>query len=258
MDGVRTAGPGLRLSGAWQLKCEFCGSTVLPGAKLCSACRSALKRARHEPSSVLQPLVKRASDTLQRRRSRKDRDADADAKSAAMIPPPVDTRRGRTPAFVGALAVAVCIVGYVILQHRDDGARADPSLPAITQPAGVAAGVEHAPPPIAPLAEPVPPVIDPIPEIPKPRHFRVKAPPPVISPLPLHPAPAVQPVAPPVAVLPAPQPPDRKTKLRNAFNACASTDVLAQAFCEQRARNELCDGLWGAVPQCPPQRDYGS
>jgi hypothetical protein len=36
------------------------------------------------------------------------------------------------------------------------------------------------------------------------------------------------------------------------------SDVLEKAFCEQRARVDLCDGLWGSVPQCPPQRDYGN
>lgn len=117
------------------MNCEFCGTTVLPGAKLCAACRSALKRARNDPASVLQPLVKRASDTLQRRRQRKA--AAQGDKAAAVIPPPVGARRSATPAVVGAIAAALCVIGYMILQHRDDGARADPP---VTLVAPVAAG----------------------------------------------------------------------------------------------------------------------
>jgi hypothetical protein len=46
--------------------------------------------------------------------------------------------------------------------------------------------------------------------------------------------------------------------LRNAFTQCPKDDVLKRAFCEQGARIALCDGLWGSVPQCPAQRDYGN
>ena len=255
--------PGVQVSGAaWQVNCEFCGSTVLPGAKLCAACRSALKRARNEPSSVLQPLVKRASDTLQRRKSRKSGDA-GDARAAAVIPPAVDGRRSAAPAYIGAIAVAICVIGYVILQHRDDGARADPAQASVSEPAASAAA-SKAPLDLAPLAILALPAIediDPAPRAPVSaarKHPKIN--PAIIAPLPMEvTAPVAQPIAPPVAIAATPAaPPDRRTQLRNRFAGCASTEVLAQAYCEQRARIELCDGLWGSVPQCPPQRDYGS
>lgn len=244
------------------MNCEFCGTTVLPGAKLCAACRSALKRARNDPASVLQPLVKRASDTLQRRRQRKA--AAQGDKAAAVIPPPVGARRSATPAVVGAIAAALCVIGYMILQHRDDGARADPPVTLVAPvAAGVAASVAPdggAGPNLAPLSPIVSPAAAEIEAIPHPANKAKRARPkelPALLPLPLE-APAViaQPLpAPRVTVKAAP--PDRRTQLRNAFDRCASTDVLGQAFCEQRARIELCDGLWGTVPQCPAQRDYG-
>jgi hypothetical protein len=249
------------------VNCEFCGTTVLPGAKLCAACRSALKRARNDPASVLQPLVKRASDTLQRRRQRKAAaQGDKAPAAAAVIPPPVGAHRGVTPAVVAAIAAALCVIGYVILQHRDDGARADSpmTLAAPAAAAAAASAVPDAGPGPRPSRAPLSPIVSPAaPEIaagPQPANKAKRARPkelPALLPLPLE-APAViaQPLpAPRVAVKSAP--PDRRTQLRSAFDHCASTDVLGQAFCEQRARIELCDGLWGTVPQCPAQRDYG-
>lgn len=244
------------------MNCEFCGTTVLPGAKLCAACRSALKRARNDPASVLQPLVKRASDTLQRRRQRKA--AAQGDKAAAVIPPPVGARRSVTPAVVGAIAAALCVIGYVILQHRDDGARADPPV-TLAAPVAAGAAASAAPdggpePSLAPLSPIVSPAAPEIEAVPHPANKVKRARPkelPALLPLPLE-APAViaQPLPAPRVTVKAATP-DRRTQLRNAFDHCASTDVLGQAFCEQRARIELCDGLWGTVPQCPAQRDYG-
>ena len=180
-----------------------------------------------------------------------------------MIPPALDGRRSAAPAYIGAIAVAICVIGYVILQHRDDGARANPAQASVSEPAASAAA-SKAPLDLAPLAILALPAIediDPAPRAPVSaarKHPKIN--PAIIAPLPMEvTAPVAQPIAPPVAIAATPPaPPDRRTQLRNRFAGCASTEVLAQAYCEQRARIELCDGLWGSVPQCPPQRDYGS
>jgi hypothetical protein len=253
------------------VNCEFCGSTVLPGAKLCAACRSALKRARAEPSSVLQPLAKRAASTLtQKRKSRKAKAAGGD-KAAAVIPPALDARRGVTPAVVGALAVVLCIIGYVVLQHGDHGAlSAAPdaaNAPAVSAAPATASPSASAPEGLTPLPPiTLPPTVVPAAAEAEPvarppgRAKRVARKAPVVPPMMPLPieiaAPAAQPLPAPVAAA-KPPPPDRRARVKNAFAQCASDDVLQQAFCEQRARIDLCEGLWGTAPQCPAQRDYG-
>jgi hypothetical protein len=246
-------------AGGQALNCEFCGTPVLTGAKLCAACRSALKRARNEPSSVLLPLMRRASDTIERRRARKAAKAGADGKAAVVIPPPMPRRRSATPALVGVMLAAVCITGYAILQVSEHAA---PPPPEQTEPAVAAPAAETtaAPAPLAPIVLPAEVDVGPAPHAaPKP-HASVRRP--VIAPetVPTRiaaPAPILALVAPPVAPK-ASQPPDRRTQLRDRFAQCTMSDVLEKAFCEQRARVDLCDGLWGSVPQCPPQRDYGN
>ncbi|MEO6928580.1 MAG: hypothetical protein ABI190_05385 [Casimicrobiaceae bacterium] len=218
-----------------------------------------MKRARNDPSSMLQPLVKRASDTLQMRRARKSRKDSTDGQAAAVIPPQVKARRSAIPAVIAVLALGLAAIGYLYLQHRAEDSRVDVA-PAMTSPPVVATPLP------VPTLTPLPalastPAIQPVPETPaRAKRTRVKAPVPlVIAPLPQVIAPPVQEVPLPKANIPAvQQPPDRRLQLRQRFAGCAGTDVLAQAYCEQRARLELCDGLWGTVPQCPPQRDYGS
>jgi hypothetical protein len=249
------------------VNCEFCGTPVLAGAKLCTACRSALKRARHEPSSVLSPLAKGGADTREGRKARKAAKAAkaAQAGDSSVIPPPVARRRSTTPALAGALLAAVCITGYAILQLSEHAPPAPPSLetfPSLAPPAAESAPA--APPAVAPatpaaVQAPVEVAAPPAPPAPHPRHVQRKL---VLSPdsVPTRiAAPGAFTKALPPPVLPKPvAPPDRRTLLQQRFAACVNPEVLAQAFCEQRARIELCDGLWGSVPQCPAQRDYGS
>jgi hypothetical protein len=258
------------------VNCEFCGSIVLPGAKLCGACRSALKRARNDPQSILEPLARRASDTLQRRKSRRS-PADGD-DHAAMIPAPVRTtaRRSATPAIAGVFAVVACIIGYALLQHLDGGARADPavqaaepvvaaSAPSATmQPANPEPGAtaeSTADPAIAPIVQPagIEPESVPHPAA-KPKRIRAKDAQPVVPPPVVESQPVTLSTPPPASapVVKAPAaPPDRRALLRTAIGKCDG-ETLEKAFCEQRARLDLCDGLWGTVPQCPAQRDYGN
>jgi hypothetical protein len=269
MGAMDMAGdPATAGSVAQGVNCEFCGTPVLGGTKLCTACRSALKRARNEPSSVLSPLMRRASDTIERRRARKAAKAGTDGKAAAVIPPPVARRRSATPALVGVVLAAVCITGYAILQvsehavplpepASDTATTAQPAgdaMPAATPPAAAE------PAPMAPIVLPAEVEVEPLPHPAAKPHASARKP--VIAPetVPARiaaPAAILQPVAPPVAPA-APQPADRRTQLRERFAQCTMSDVLEKAFCEQRARVDLCDGLWGSVPQCPPQRDYGN
>ncbi len=232
----------------------------MPGAKLCAACRSALKRARNEPVSVLDPLQKAKTGSRKRNKA-------AAAQVAAGIQATPPKRRSATPALAGLLAAVLCIGGYLVLQHMDGAAHADPlaqapasvALPA--QPVAVTVPTESV---TNASTQPVePPVVDlPVPEplpvtpqrVPRPKHAAPAPPPPVIeAPAPVAPAPVVV-VAPP----PKPAPPtDRPTLLRDAFAQCPE-DVVLKAVCQQRARINYCDGLWGSVPQCPAQREHGS
>ncbi|MEO8848371.1 MAG: hypothetical protein ABI440_07055 [Casimicrobiaceae bacterium] len=220
-----------------------------------------MKRARNDPSSVLQPLAKRASDTLQMRGGRTSRKNSTDAQAAAVILPPAKTSRSAMRAVIAVLALGLGVIGYLYVQHRAEDSHVVVA-PAMTVPPVVATPLPM--PALAPLpalANTLAPAIQLVPELPaKPRRRGVKAPVPVVI------APLPQVIAPPVQEVPLPkanivavqQPPDRRLQLRQRFAGCANTDVLAKAYCEQRARLELCDGLWGAVPQCPPQRDYGN
>lgn len=260
MGAMEMAGDGA-LGAAQSVNCEFCGTPVLTGAKLCKACRSALKRARNEPTSVLSPLVKRATDTIERRKARKSAKAGNGDKSAIVIPPPVGRRRSATPALVGTLLAAVCITGYAILQvsehapppeHAIPGPESSPVAQSPATPPAVPAAL--APIVLPPEAEP-----EPAPHLAPRAHGAVRrlvvAPDSVPTPI-AAPAPIIQ-QAPPPALPKVQSPPDRRAQLRNAFAQCTQDDVLAKAYCEQRARIDLCDGLWGSVPQCPAPRDYG-
>jgi hypothetical protein len=249
------------LGAAQSVNCEFCGTPVLTGAKLCKACRSALKRARNEPTSVLSPLVKRATDSIERRKARKSAKARDGDKSAIVIPPPVGRRRSATPALVGTLLAAVCITGYAILQVSEHAPPPEHAMqnPDATQGVPLPATAPAVPAALAPIVLPPEAEPEPAPHLAPRAHGAARrlvvAPDSVPVPI-AAPAPIIQ-QAPPPELPKVQSPPDRRAQLRSAFAQCTSTDVLAKAFCEQRARIDLCDGLWGSVPQCPAQRDYG-
>jgi hypothetical protein len=251
------------------VNCEFCGSPSLHGAKLCAACRSALKRARHDPVSVLDALQKSKSAT--RRRSRqKDM---VTALPPAGTPPP--RRRGPAPAVVGGILAILCLLTYGLLQHLDGSARAglpaqieanapveaaSPSNPAMAPPAAdpTPSGTDVTEPPqampdnVEPLpAEPQHPVVP----HPKRKAAPVVPAPPVEVVMPTMPVPAPEPPPPPPK--PAP-PPSHESQIATAFAACTSPDAIEKAVCQQRVRVDLCEGYWGLVPQCPARRESGS
>ncbi len=276
--------------GGAMARCEFCGTNVLPGVKLCSECRSALKRARNEPASVLQPLVKRAADTLERRDRRRAQRREAraaEARAAGLVPPPVEKSR-LAPWFIGALLVAVAVVAASMWAfHGREGEAVPLSTPVATDAvappaaspsaastaapapdAATAASAAMSPaatPAAASAATPAEPAGTVPPAHPAGAHaapkarrtLRIELPKPeaapqrIAAPAPMAPLAA----APRVPVVAAP--PDRRSLLRDAFARCPQDEIVARAVCEQRARIEYCDGLWGSVPQCPAQRDYG-
>jgi hypothetical protein len=47
--------------------------------------------------------------------------------------------------------------------------------------------------------------------------------------------------------------------LADALGQCKSEKFFARITCENRARNQYCEGYWGQVSQCPsaPTRDRG-
>ncbi|HEX5862774.1 MAG TPA: hypothetical protein VF014_00620, partial [Casimicrobiaceae bacterium] len=62
--------------------------------------------------------------------------------------------------------------------------------------------------------------------------------------------------APAPAVAPAP---DRWQMMAEAMTQCAREQFFARLACQQRTRNQYCDGYWGQVAQCPaaPTKDHG-
>ncbi len=232
------------------MPCAICGGAALPAAKLCGACKAALKRARHETVSQLDPLPRRPSRG-RRTDTRSGRESRADTA-------PPRTRRGgmRVPASVVALGVVFIATASFVSYLRGNSEGSDL--------AAVAAGTTAPYVPLPTSAAPRPSSIEPFAR--PPRETR-PAPPPA------KPAPAVRPKAPPtppreavtepprsvaavvepVATPPvAPKvepPPDRWQLLAAAIAQCGSG--LGGVFCEERARWQYCDGYWGKVAQCP-------
>jgi hypothetical protein len=257
------------------VNCEFCGSPSLHGAKLCAACRSALKRARHDPVSVLDALQKSKSAT---RRRNRQKDTVTTLPPMGATPP---RRRGPAPAVVGGILAILCLLTYGLLQHLDGSARAglpvqveanapvdataqsSPAMPTpATDPAPAGTDASLIPPSTQP-PQSMPDSVEPLPVepshvvAPRPKHKAPPAPPapPVEVIMPTIPAPAPEPPPPPPK--PAP-PPTRESQLAAAFAACTSSDALEKAICQQRARVDFCEGYWGLVPQCPARRESGS
>lgn len=99
------------------MNCTICCQPTLLGAKLCTACRSALKRARDE--SVLELPKRREAAARDRRRTPRPAPASA-TDSAAMVGTPVRLLRGWSGyAALAALAVTVLTVGYLSGRSSD-------------------------------------------------------------------------------------------------------------------------------------------
>ena len=234
------------------MPCAICGGATLPAGKLCGACKAALKRARQETVSQLDPLPRRPS-----RGRRADTPSGREGR-ADTAPPPTRRGRIRLPASVVALGVVFIATGYFVSHLRGNAQGPDlaaasagtaaPYVPLPTSAAPPQSSVEpFALPPRESLPAPPPPA-KPAPPL------RPKAPPPPLREAVTEPprtvAAAVEPVAPaPVAARVEPPPPDRWQLLAAAVAQCGNG--LGGALCEERVRWQYCDGFWGKVAQCP-------
>lgn len=259
------------------MKCLICGRNGVPGAKLCADCSSARKRA--FAATVTQPLLlaagsgRGAKPLLRPSQSiaataRRSAERALLAKPIVEAPQPPPARRLRLAAFAVA-ALAVCVVGAILVYHRSAN-RATDSTQLADQPASV---------PRAPVAEAtsmVPPQLAPKSvsettsspsnagatasgdpaktEPPKRVAAKPRAPPPEPSaPPPDPPPPAL--AAAPVVEAPPPvreaPPVDPLQQMRDSLARCANGDLIDRILCDQRVRREYCATRWGLVPQCP-------
>ena len=262
MDGAGT------ISGRWSLAagraavkgCRICHGPTLPGMRLCTQCKAALKRARQETvSEAIPPSSARAGP------SRPSRSSNI-APMANVVP-----RRGLNPGGARATAVVLSIVaatavGYAALRF----ARAVPAT--FPEPAPVAvpslAPSDAAPPPRVETAAPVVTTREVLtPFVPPASASRIvrpavakrapEPPPPALPPEPpaaARFANATEPPAPPPAVVPPPRPvprPDRWQLMADAIAQCGREGFFAGVVCEQRIRLQYCEGYWGQAAQCP-------
>lgn len=257
------------------MKCLICGRSCLPGAKLCSDCSSARKRA--FAATVTQPLL----DAAGRGRTgasllRPSQSVAATARRAAerslyarpprAVEPAVPaSRRIDVILLVTGLVVLLLIGAYVARQIQRSRAAdtlqvteqtASPTqavLPnAVSVPAGLSPknvaetpGRESA---ATPAAESVPAPAK------RPSSKQRNAPIEII-------APSVEGAPPPQIIVAAPAPPpvpaareaprpDALQQMNEGLARCANGDLFGRILCDQRVRREYCDGRWGQVPQC--------
>jgi len=266
------------------MKCTICGKQAPSGARLCTACRAAIRRARKATVSRFQPLRPPAPDPRGPRVAR--RSAHGSRRQAA-TPSPAGTRRaprlGRHEVVVFvALSVVACAMGLLAIRLLEEGGVGPPAL-------ATGARVVAPPPDGAPPAgEPAAPPADPQPSLAAP--VRAADPAPSIDGRPAKPRlPKLAPGAWPMedasnrtgeqatriaaasadasaapgglraaathnATAPAPlaaAAPDPWRAMDDAIAGCSREGGLAGVLCELRVRAASCDGHWGQVPQCP-------
>lgn len=265
------------------MKCTICGGRSLPGAKLCSPCRAALRRARDETITEFLPLPKRLEamaisgistlsrpiDFIAERRAKRR------ARKAAAVPSiDVTLKRRKYPPLYGAaivlfvLSIGVLAYGFA-RQLRGEPAplvaietphAAVAQRPSIS-PTAQAAEARNIVLPVTSTADVVPDAVDEkAPPLvvdapsPKPRKVAVAS---AIRPTAKVEAPTTTPVevVPMVAVAAPPPPatkaaPDRWQLLATALAHCGGS-LFARIGCEHSARGQYCDGYWGQVAQCP-------
>jgi hypothetical protein len=258
------------------MKCLICGRTSLPGAKLCSDCSSARKRA--FAATVTQPLL----DAAGRGRSgasllRPSQSVAATARRAAerslfakppAAEPAVPASRRMDLIFLAAGLVAVVLIGAFVARQVQKSREAEAPqiteqatsptqaalpnavsvVPAGLSPKNVAETQAPALTSATPAAEPVPiPAKRPSPK----RSAPIEA----IS-LPAEAGPPPQIIVAAPAPMPVPEVreaprPDALQVMNEGLARCAGGDLFGRILCDQRVRREYCDGRWGQVPQCP-------
>ncbi|HXX84834.1 MAG TPA: hypothetical protein VEN29_12735 [Casimicrobiaceae bacterium] len=263
------------------MKCLICGRSALPGAKLCSDCRAARKRA--FAATVTQPLLIAAARSKgEQKLLRPSQSVAATVRRAAeqslfVKPPPVKkpTPRFRRTDFVWlAAALGVIVVSGVYAAHRFyvPWHPEAPSPVAIQSDAAdrqaAATGMNVAPTPTALKPTAAEPNGGPAPDaapsdIAKPDAARRSAGKRVVlapsERMPLMQPMAAAPAVAPVLIVPVPTPPDPLQAMNEGFVRCAGGDLLDRMACDSRVRQQYCGGYWGRVPQCPigPVTDHG-
>jgi len=253
------------------MKCPICGKQTLPGAKLCSPCRAALKRAKDDSVWELPPSQRPGEPARESPREA--------AGSAEWVLGAPRLAGWRTWA-IGAVLVGVVVVAGVRITRTPDAApvssiasAAPVARPAVADPAPVALqGAIPASTQAAPAAEPSHASAAEPPSAQPPRGTEHPAPPRLKPAKPQVDA-AVPPVAPaaeppaapaPAVSVPPPQPEpmrpaDPWQRMNDALARCRAQDLFGRLGCEYRVRASYCDGHWGETPQCPANttNDHG-
>lgn len=248
----------------------------MPGARLCAPCKAALKRARHETVSQLEPLPRRKSSLSKTRGA--PTVAPQGTTTGARSPRPF---RWRFAAVVALVAAAVSTGGYLALRLErgavEPGGASAASAPMAATPSTTSplpaprrepdadATLQRSPQPgAAPQAAEAPkPVLLTAPGKPVPKRPSSPAPVPVAPAIARFAAATEPPPAPatiPEAPTPRPAaPPDRWQLMADGIARCGREDFIAGVICEQRVRLQYCDGYWGQAAQCPSgvNNDHG-
>jgi hypothetical protein len=270
------------------MSCAICGKPSLIGARLCSPCRAALKRAKDDTVFELPPgrsaAVRGRHAAVRAIGDPAAAPASRSTPTATIVPAP-RARRLRAMGLGLLCAAAFGATGLRLAAQGDERvalvtpAPAAPSVPAERDapvPLAPAAGIVAVNGTSAPAAVPggsmaaVPEAGSPAPtqadrpaghrvydtlvRAPRePAHAAPKAPPPVEPPPVVAPAPA--PAPPPVKVATAapvaPVRADPWQALDAALAQCASETLFARLGCEHRARARYCEGRWGEPTHCP-------
>jgi len=268
-------------------RCAICARSVRRGAKLCSQCKAAVKRARDVPSIHSEFLPHAIAGTAA---------AGVRGGGHSRSPPARRPNGVRLPAVPGgwgtyatliAFGAAVCITGYFVMGEREDESRRESGIPA-THATPVAdtngdGATRAQPPETAHTAADRAPTND--------VNALIER---ILQPASLPPSQRGLPSRNPgrdarsagdgsaatasdarnldgesrsvnaatgdnVVALPAvpvtqthePSTPDRWQMLAAAVSRCERENVLAGFVCKERARLQYCDGHWGEAPQCP-------
>ncbi|HKE41979.1 MAG TPA: hypothetical protein VKG21_19275 [Casimicrobiaceae bacterium] len=246
------------------MKCQICGRSSLPGAKLCSDCRAARKRA--FAATVTQPLLAAASKSGGRL-LRPSQSVAATVRRAAeqslFVKPPPAQESVRHPginliALLAPLAVMMVFGAYsaqrvavnravdvsAVAAQASGGERqaapsaigVAPTLTALKPTAAEAVQTSETPPPLEPKADAK--------RVIKPRVIAATAPAPLLEKLSASTAVA------PVMEAPSPPPPNPWQSMNESLAQC-NGGLIDRVVCDLRVRQQYCNGYWGKVPQCP-------
>jgi len=270
------------------MKCTICARLTLPGAKLCPACRSALRRARDDTISELLPLPGRVDRLAYRSAGTFSAAMPAPASRKARKPEQAETPKtpprasrarisSTTIALLGlsAVAMGIAVFGFIGARQshvarpveRSMGesvvARVAPAGEPRISPASLAeearqtTTLNEKPDEVEVVTAPAEPALPATLRKEPARTERARAAPRVAPPMPassvpLGPQEEILPRVAPVVVAAAPPapPPDRWQLLASGLSRC-SGNVFSRLGCEQAIRSKFCEGYWGDVPQCP-------